>query len=41
VLNEPGNACFRKPSLPQKDFHRPQGSNPLKVINDCQSLIKR
>jgi hypothetical protein len=32
---------FSETSLPPKDLRRPQGSNPLKVINDCQSLIKR
>ena len=41
VIYEPGNVCFREPSLPPKDLHRPQASSPLKVINDCQSLIKR
>ena len=41
VINEPGRACFQRLSLPPKDLRRPQGSNPLKVINDCQSLIKR
>jgi hypothetical protein len=41
VINEPGRACFQASRLPLKDLHRPQGSNPLKVINDCQSLIKR
>ena len=41
VINEPGNACFREPSLSSKDLRRSQGIHSLKVINDCQSLIKR
>jgi hypothetical protein len=41
VINEPGSARFPESLLPPKDLHRPRGSNPSKVINDCQSLIKR
>ena len=41
MINEPGNACFREPWLSSKDCRRSQGIHPLKVINDCQSLIKR
>mgnify|MGYP000859477478 CR=1 FL=1 len=39
VINEPGNDRSQEAPLLPKDLHRPQGSDPPNVINDCQSLI--
>jgi hypothetical protein len=41
VIYEPGSARFQELSLSPKSLRRNQEGNPLKVINDWQSLIKR